>query len=67
MIVDGWYSLTRAVDDAVPCYAPMPQSPWGDEGRCGRCDGCVAHGRVEELLSLVESQFEAEFERLEES
>lgn len=58
MILENLYLLAKAIDAAIPCYTPRPQGPYGDEGRCGECEGCVDSYRVEEVLYGVEKQVE---------
>lgn len=59
MIVEGWYDLTRAIDEAIPCYTPVNMPPYGDDSRCGDCAGCEDYGKVEEELRKVERAIEA--------
>lgn len=58
MIVEHWHQLTRAIDNGVPCYNPIQTPPFGTEGRCGDCDGCRDHGKIEEALMEVEADIE---------
>jgi hypothetical protein len=65
VIVAGWYDLKRAIDKAVPCYAPLDVPPMGREERCGDCDGCRDFASVEVALGVVENQVEEAFDEIE--
>lgn len=67
MIVAGWHDLTHAIDEAVPCYSPIPAGPYGADQRCGACQGCKDYDAVVVALAVVESNIEAEFDRLAEA
>lgn len=62
MIVASWYRLTQAIARGVPCYTPIEGPPYGTADRCGDCDGCKDHGKIEEALAAVEVEFEQAIE-----